>query len=197
MAVQLPDLPYAKEALEPHISARTLEFHHGKHHNTYVNNLNGLIQGTEFDSMALEDIIKKVYNNPDKVGVFNNGAQAWNHAFYWQCMEPKGGGEPGGALIEKIKEDFGSFDQFKEEFITAGKTQFGSGWAWLVQDGSKLKVMKTLNADTPLAQGLTPLMTADVWEHAYYLDYQNRKPDYLTTFMENLVNWDFVASNMK
>ncbi|MEJ2637061.1 MAG: superoxide dismutase [Calditrichia bacterium] len=196
MPISLPDLPYTKNALEPHISAKTLEFHHDKHHNAYVNKAKDLIKGTPFEHQELEEIIKKVHGDKERTGIFNNCAQAWNHAFYWKCMKPQGGGEPKGKIAERIKKDFGSYDKFMEEFKNAGATQFGSGWAWLVLDGDKLKVMKTLNADTPVAHNLKPLLTVDVWEHAYYLDYQNRRPDYLSTFMNNLVNWDFVNSQL-
>lgn len=190
MTITLPDLPYAQNALEPHISASTLGFHHGKHHNAYVTNLNKLIEGTDFAKASLEEIIKK-----SDGGIFNNAAQVWNHTFYWHSMKPKGGGVPSGKLAEQINKDFGSFDKFKEEFANAGATQFGSGWAWLVLDGGKLAVTKTANAETPLTKGQTPLLTMDVWEHAYYLDFQNRRPDYISTFLSSLVNWDFAAEN--
>lgn len=196
MAIILPDLPYPHDALEPFISARTLEFHHGKHHHTYVQNANKLIAGTEFEKMDEVSIIKKTAGDSSKVGIFNNVAQAWNHAFYWKCMKPQGGGKPTGAIAQKIAEDFGSYEKFVEELKNAGATQFGSGWAWLIIEGKKLKVVKTANADTPIAHGLKSLLTVDVWEHAYYLDYQNRRPDYLTTFVEKLINWDFVNSQL-
>ena len=196
MSITLPDLPYAKSALEPHISERTLEFHYGKHHQAYVNNGNGLIAGTEFDNLSLDDIIKKTAGDKDKVGIFNNVAQVWNHSFYWQCMKANGGGKAVGEIANKIDTDFGNFEQFLDEFKKAGTTQFGSGWAWLVLDNDKLKVMKTANADTPIAQNLKPVLVVDVWEHAYYLDYQNRRPDYLATFMDKLINWDFVNSQL-
>jgi Fe-Mn family superoxide dismutase len=196
MAHQLPELPYGLDALEPHISRQTLEFHHGKHHAAYVTNLNKAIEGGELEGKSLEDVILAVAGDASKAGVFNNAAQVWNHSFYWQCMKPGGGGAPSGALAEKITADFGSFDAFKEQFKTAGATQFGSGWAWLVLDGDTLKVTKTANADLPLAHGQKALLTMDVWEHAYYLDYQNRRPDYMTTFLDKLVNWDFVAANL-
>lgn len=192
MAITLPDLPYAKDALAPVISANTLDFHYGKHHNAYVVNANKLIQGTEFERMDLEDIIRKTAGDTSKAGIFNNTAQVWNHSFYWQCMKPGGGGSPSGAIAKKIDAAFGSFDKFVEAFKTAGATQFGSGWAWLVLTGGKLEVIKTANADTPVAHGLKPLLTVDVWEHAYYLDYQNRRPDYLSAFVDKLINWDFV-----
>lgn len=192
MSITLPPLPYEQNALEPHITANTLGFHHGKHHNAYVTNLNKLIEGTEFAGKSLEEIIQK-----SDGGIFNNAAQVWNHTFYWHSMKPKGGGQPKGALLEKINQDFGSFDKFKEEFANAAATQFGSGWAWLVVDNSgKLKVVKTGNAETPIKTGLKPLITIDVWEHAYYLDFQNRRPDYIQTFLNSLVNWDFAAENL-
>lgn len=196
MAFTLPDLPYDKTALEPHISAQTFEFHHGKHHNAYVVNLNKLIEGTDMAGDELETIIDKSAGDASKAGIFNNAAQVWNHTFYWHSMKPNGGGKPSGALANKINDDFGSYDAFVEAFKQAGATQFGSGWAWLVlgKDG-KLKVTKTPNAETPLTDGDTPLLTMDVWEHAYYLDYQNKRPDYIATFVEKLVNWDFAAEN--
>ena len=196
MAIILPSLPYSQQALEPYISANTLGFHHGKHHNAYVQNANKLIAGTEYEKMDEISIIKKTAGDNSKVGIFNNVAQAWNHAFYWKCMKPNGGGKPTGATTQRIEKDFGSYEKFVEEFKNAGATQFGSGWAWLVLDGKKLKVMKTANADTPIAHGLKPLLTVDVWEHAYYLDYQNRRPDYLTTFVDKLINWEFVHSQL-
>lgn len=197
MAFELPPLPYAKDALEPHISANTLDFHHGKHHNAYVTNLNKMVEGTDLAGKSLEDVILAVAKDSSKQGIFNNAAQVWNHTFYWHSMKPQGGGKPTGDLAKKIDEDFGSFDKFAEEFKAAGAGQFGSGWAWLVLDGGKLKVTKTANADLPLAHGQTAILTADVWEHAYYLDYQNRRPDYLSTFLNSLVNWEFAAENLK
>ena len=196
MAHTLPALPYGLDALEPNISRSTLEFHHGKHHAAYVTNLNNLVAGTDLEDKSLEDTITAVAGDAGKAGVFNNAAQVWNHSFYWQCMKPGGGGQPTGALADKINADFGSYEAFVEQFKTAGATQFGSGWAWLVLDGGTLKVTKTANADLPLAHGQKALLTMDVWEHAYYLDYQNRRPDYMTTFLEKLVNWDFVAANL-
>ena len=192
MAFELPALPYEKTALEPEISANTLDFHHGKHHNAYVTNLNNLTKDTPNADASLEAIIKSAPAG----GLFNNAAQVWNHSFYWQCIKPGGGGTPSGALLDKINADFGSFEAFVEQFKAAGATQFGSGWAWLVLDNGTLKVTKTGNADLPLAHGQTALLTMDVWEHAYYLDYQNRRPDYITTFLDKLVNWDFVAANL-
>jgi len=196
MAHTLPALPYGLDALEPNISRSTLEFHHGKHHAAYVTNLNNLVAGTDLETKSLEDTITAVAGDAGKAGVFNNAAQVWNHSFYWQCMKPGGGGQPTGALADKINADFGSYEAFVEQFKTAGATQFGSGWAWLVLDGGTLKVTKTANADLPLAHGQKALLTMDVWEHAYYLDYQNRRPDYMTTYLEKLVNWDFVAANL-
>jgi len=196
MTHQLPTLPYELDALEPHISRQTLEFHYGKHHAAYVTNLNKLVEGTDLETKSLEEVILAVAGDPSKAGIFNNAAQVWNHTFYWQGIKAGGGGAPTGALAEKIAADFGSFDAFVEQFKAAGATQFGSGWAWLVLDGGSLKITKTANADLPLAHGQTALLTMDVWEHAYYLDYQNRRPDYMTTFLDKLVNWDFVAANL-
>jgi len=196
MAFELPALPYAQDALEPHISANTLSFHYGKHHNTYVTNLNNLVKDTDLAGKSLEDIVKAVAGDASKAGIFNNAAQVWNHTFYWHSMSPNGGGAPTGAIAAKIDEDLGGYDKFVEEFKAAATTQFGSGWAWLVVDGGKLKVTKTANADSPIAHGQTPLLTIDVWEHAYYLDYQNRRPDYIATFLDSLVNWDFANQNL-
>ncbi|MZR30837.1 superoxide dismutase [Sneathiella litorea] len=194
MAFELPPLPYAKDALAPHISENTLDFHYGKHHNAYVTNLNGLLE--DGDSRSLEEIMKDTAGDAAKAGVFNNAAQVWNHTFYWHSMKPNGGGKPTGAIADKINEDFGSYEKFAEEFKAAGATQFGSGWAWLVLDGGKLKVTKTPNAACPLTDGAKPLLTMDVWEHAYYLDYQNARPKYMETFLESLVNWDFANENL-
>ncbi len=196
MAYQLPNLPYGYDALEPHISKSTLEFHHDKHHAGYVSKLNAAIAGTELDTLSLEEVITKVAGDASKTGVFNNAAQAWNHTFYWNSMKPNGGGKPTGTLASKIDADFGSFEKFAEAFKEAGATQFGSGWAWLVLDNGTLKVTKTLNAELPLTAGQVPLLTMDVWEHAYYLDYQNRRPDYIDTFLSHLANWDFAAQNL-
>jgi superoxide dismutase, Fe-Mn family len=186
----LPALPYEQNALEPHISKETLEFHYGKHHQTYVTNLNNLIKGTEFADMSLEDIIKK-----SSGGIFNNAAQIWNHTFYWNGLSPNGGGQPSGKLADAINSTFGSFDKFKEEFTKTAVTTFGSGWGWLVKnaDGS-LALVSTSNAGNPMTSGQTPLLTCDVWEHAYYIDYRNARPKYVEAFW-NLVNWDFVAKN--
>lgn len=197
MSFTLPELPYALNALEPHIGAKTLEIHHGKHHNAYVTNLNNLLKDSPLAGKSLEEVILASAKDPAKAGVFNNSAQVWNHTFYWNSMKPNGGGKPTGELAAKIDADFGSYDTFVEEFKAAGATQFGSGWAWLVLDGGKLKVTKTGNADLPLAHGQKALLTMDVWEHAYYLDYQNRRPDYIATFLDKLVNWDFAAANLK
>lgn len=197
MAITFPDLPYPKDALEPHISARTLDFHHGKHHKAYVDNANKMIAGTELENADLETIVKKAAGDASKTGLFNNAAQVWNHSFYWKCIKPNGGGVPTGDIAQKINTDFGSYQKFVEEFKNAGATQFGSGWAWLVLEGGKLEVVKTPNAETPLTKGPKPLLVVDVWEHAYYLDYQNRRPDYLTVFVQNLINWDFVNSCLK
>jgi Fe-Mn family superoxide dismutase len=191
MAIELPALPYANDALQPHISAETIEFHYGKHHQAYVTNLNNLIKGTEFEDAELETIVKKSAG-----GMFNNAAQIWNHTFYWNCLSPNGGGEPSGKLLTAINAAFGSFAAFKEQFSQTAITTFGSGWGWLVQrpDGS-LGLVSSPNAATPLTGSDTPLLTCDVWEHAYYIDYRNARPKYVEAFW-NLVNWDFVASRM-
>jgi Fe-Mn family superoxide dismutase len=196
MAITLPQLPFEKDALAPYISANTLEFHHGKHHKAYVDNLNKLIEGTEIASKSLEEIIKIAAKDSSKAGIFNNAAQVWNHSFYWQCLKKAGGGAPKGAVAEKIKATWGNFEKFADELKNAGITQFGSGWAWLISEGNELKITKTANADTPIAHGQKPLLTIDVWEHAYYLDYQNRRPDYLSAVIQNLINWDFVNANL-
>lgn len=197
MTIQLPELPYAKSALAPHISENTINFHYGKHHQAYVTNLNKLIEGTDLAGKSLEEIIKISASDKTKAGIFNNSAQVWNHTFYWHSMKPNGGGKATGAILEKIITDFGSYENFVTEFKTAGTTQFGSGWAWLVLDNGKLKVTKTGNAETPLTTSTTPLLTMDVWEHAYYLDYQNARPNYIDTFLNHLVNWDFANNNLK
>lgn len=191
MAHTLPDLPYAKEALEPHISAETLEFHHDKHHQTYVTNLNNLIEGTEFADKSLEDIV----TSAPAGGIFNNAAQVWNHTFYFNCMSPNGGGEPSGELAEAIDAAFGSFADFKEKMSTSAVTNFGSGWTWLVKGNDGLEIVNTSNAGSPLTDGKKPLLTIDVWEHAYYIDKRNARPAYINSFW-NVVNWDFVAQNM-
>ncbi|MFO1154572.1 MAG: superoxide dismutase [Rhodospirillales bacterium] len=197
MAFELPDLPYPKDALEPHISARTLEFHHDRHHAAYVNTLNNLIKDTPQAQQSLEQIIKSVHGDAARATVFNNAAQVWNHTFYWHCMKPGGGGTPTGNVAAAISGAFGSYDKFKEEFKAACVSQFGSGWGWLVAENGAVKIAKTSNAELPLTSGQTALLTCDVWEHAYYLDFQNRRPDYVQTFLDHLVNWDFVAENLK
>lgn len=194
--ILLPKLPFEKDALEPHISSKTLDFHYGKHHNGYVTNLNKLIEGTELSEETLESIIKKTSGKDDKTAIFNNAAQVWNHTFYWHSIKPAGGGIPNGPVAKKIDTDFGSYDIFAQKFKEAALGQFGSGWAWLVQKDGKLEIIKTSNADTPIAKGIKPLLTADVWEHAYYLDYQNKRADYLDSFIKNLINWDFVNANL-
>ena len=194
---QLPPLPYSQEALEPYISGRTMSFHYGKHHQTYVDNLNKLVAGTPLAGQPLEKIIRETVGAADKAPIFNNAAQVWNHTFFWQSMKPKGGGQPTGRLLELINKSFGSFDEFKKTFVDTGVAQFGSGWVWLVQDGQTLKVIKTANADTPVAHGQTALLTCDVWEHAYYLDYQNRRKDFVQAFVDHLANWEFAASQLK
>ena len=192
MTHKLPELKFAMDALQPHISKETLEFHYGKHHNAYVTNLNNLIPGTEFEDMSLEDIIKRAQEG----GVFNNAAQVWNHSFYWNCLSPNGGGEPSGKLLDAINKAFGSFDEFKEKFTKSAITNFGSGWTWLVQySDESLELLNTSNAGTALTSGKTPLLTCDVWEHAYYVDYRNARPQYVDAFW-NLVNWDFVEGNL-
>ena len=194
--LELPPLPYDQNALEPSISANTISFHYGKHHQAYVNNTIKLITGTEFEKMALEDIIKRTAGKADQASLFNNAAQVYNHTFYWKSMKPGGGGEPKGRIGDLIRGSFGSYQKFVDEFSNAAATQFGSGWAWLVLDSGKLKVTKTSNADTPIAQQLKPLLTIDVWEHAYYLDYQNRRADYIKAFVDKLLNWDFAEKNL-
>jgi Fe-Mn family superoxide dismutase len=191
MVHQLPELPFERNALEPYISAETLDYHYGKHHKAYVDNLNKLIPGTEFEDLSLEDIVLK-----SSGGIFNNAAQIWNHTFYWNCLSPNGGGEPSGTVDEAIKSTFGSFDEFKKQFSQTAITTFGSGWGWLVkeEDGS-LKVVSTANAGTPMTSGQTALLTCDVWEHAYYIDYRNARPKYIEAFW-NLVNWNFVEKNL-
>ncbi|MFA9564449.1 MAG: superoxide dismutase [Acidimicrobiales bacterium] len=191
MAVELPALPYADNALDPHISERTISFHYGKHHAAYVNNLNGMIEGTPLADASLEEIILAA----EPGGMFNNAAQVWNHTFYWNSMSPSGGGDPSGDLAAAIDASFGGADAFKEQFATSAKTNFGSGWTWLIKDGDGLAIMNTDDADTPLKHGQTALLTIDVWEHAYYIDYQNARPAYVETFVEKLLNWEFAAQN--
>ncbi len=193
----LPPLPYADNALEPVISANTIGFHYGKHHRAYVDNLAKLIEGTDFVNQTLEDVVRTTQVNPNRTAIYNNAAQSWNHSFYWNSMRPGGGGAPSGSLAERIAADFKDIDGFRKEFTTAALGQFGSGWAWLIEDKEKkLRVMRTPNADTPMAQGIKCLLTIDVWEHAYYLDYQNRRPDYVAAWLDKLVNWDFAAKNL-
>jgi Fe-Mn family superoxide dismutase len=192
---KLPPLPYAENALEPYISTKTIGFHYGKHHQAYIDNINKLVQNTEFVKLSLEDIIKMSAGDSSKVSIFNNAAQAWNHTFYWKSMKANGGGSPGKKLADKIAASFASFDNFKKEFMEAAATLFGSGWVWLVVEGDSLKIAKTANADNPLTKAQIPLLTIDVWEHAYYLDYQNRRKDYIAAFVDHLINWDFAQEN--
>ncbi len=192
----LPALPYAENALEPYISAKTIGFHYGKHHKGYIDNLNKLIEKTEFADLSLEKIIIGTAGKADKTAIFNNAAQSWNHTFYWQCLKPNGGGEPSVAFKKRIEASFGSMDACRKELTAAAVTQFGSGWAWLVLDGEKLKAIKTSNAETPLEKGMKPLLVIDVWEHAYYLDYQNRRSDYATAVLDKIINWNFAEKNL-
>ena len=194
--IVLPPLPYADNALDPVISANTISFHYGKHHKGYVDNLNKLIAETEFADMTLEKIIAETAGNAEKAAIFNNAAQVWNHTFYWRSLKPKGGGEPPAELKKKIEASFGTVDACRKEWSAAAMAQFGSGWAWLVLDGDNLKVVKTANADLPLTRGIKPLLTIDVWEHAYYLDYQNRRADYVNAVIDKLINWSFAAENL-
>ena len=191
----LPPLPYADNALEPMISATTLSFHYGKHHKAYVDNLNKLVEGKDLAQLSLEDIIKKSAGDAALVGVFNNAAQIWNHTFYWNSLKPNGGGKPTGAIAAAIDKDLGGYDKFKADFANAAVTQFGSGWAWLVSDAGVLKIVKTGNAEVPFTKGQKPLLTIDVWEHAYYLDYQNLRAKYVETLIDKLLNWDFANAN--
>lgn len=192
----LPALGYAENALEPYVSAATISFHYGKHHQGYINKLNQLIQNTPYADCSLEKIITDTAGKPDKTAVFNNAAQSWNHAFYWQCLKPGGGGNPPAAVKKRIEASFGDVAAFRKNLTETAMSQFGSGWAWLVLDGGRLRTLKTANAATPLEQGLRPLLVIDVWEHAYYLDYQNRRLDYVTAVLDNIINWDFVAKNL-
>jgi Fe-Mn family superoxide dismutase len=194
--IALPELPYAEDALAPVVSRETIGYHYGKHHKAYVDKLNGLIESTPYADMPLEKIIQASAKEASKAAIFNNAAQVWNHWFFWHSLSPDGGGRPGGALARRIEEDFGDFDSFASELKQAAVGQFGSGWAWVVYDKGKLKVTKTSNADTPIAHGVKPLLTIDVWEHAYYLDYQNRRPDYAAALIERLLDWDFAQQNM-
>ena len=195
MAFELPPLPWSEDALEPVTSARTIGFHYGKHHRAYVDNLNKLVAGTDLDGRGLEDVIAAAAGDPTRVGVFNNAAQVWNHTFFWSSMKPGGGGAPGGVLAERIDATFGGLAAFVEQFKAAAVGRFGSGWAWLVDDAGALKIVTTANAEMP-APPVKPLLTCDVWEHAYYLDFQNRRPDFVQAFCDSLVNWDFAARNL-
>ena len=192
----LPPLPWAENALEPVISANTIGFHYGKHHKTYVDNLNNLVKGTDYESASLEKIIAETAGKADKAGLFNNAAQVWNHTFYWNGLRANGGGKPSGKVAQMIDAAWGSFDNFKKELSATSVSQFGSGWGWLVEEGGALKIVKTPNAEVPFTKGQKPLLTLDVWEHAYYLDYQNRRAAYLDAVIDKLVNWDFVAQNL-
>tara|TARA_A100001234_G_scaffold8127_1_gene6682 strand:- start:15 stop:608 length:594 start_codon:yes stop_codon:yes gene_type:complete len=196
MSFELPSLPYANDALAPYMSAETLDFHHGKHHQTYVTNLNNLLKDNELQGASLEDIVVKSSKDTSTAGIFNNAGQHWNHILFWQCMKPNGGGSIPSELEARLNSDFGSVDQFKEAFIQAGTTQFGSGWAWLAIDNGKLVVTKSANASNPLVDGMKPILGCDVWEHSYYIDYRNKRPDYLKAFLDSLVNWEFVASQL-
>jgi len=197
LTFKLPDLPYPHDALAPHMSAETLKYHHGKHHDGYVRKLNDAIEGTSLTDLLLEEIIQKTADDEDHVGVFNNAAQVWNHSFFWRCMTPNGGGRPEGELNRQIDADFGSFEAFREAFQDAATGQFGSGWAWLVSEAGKLQVVSTPNAITPKVQGQQALLTCDIWEHAYYLDYQNDRPRFVENFLDHLVNWEFVAEQFE
>ena len=196
MSFELPSLPYANDALAPYMSAETLDFHHGKHHQTYVTNLNNLLKDHELQSSSLEDVVVKASKDASMAGIFNNAGQHWNHILFWQCMKPNGGGSIPSELEGRLNSDFGSVEQFKEAFIQAGTTQFGSGWAWLAIDNGKLVVTKSPNASNPLVDGMKPILGCDVWEHSYYIDYRNKRPDYLKAFLDSLVNWEFVASQL-
>jgi Fe-Mn family superoxide dismutase len=196
MPFELPALPWPSDALEPHVSAKTIGFHHGKHHATYINKLNDLVEGTAFAEKSLEEIIRETAGDASKAGIFNNAAQAWNHDFFWKSMAADGGGEPSGAFMESVTGSFGGFDKFREEFVTKAVTLFGSGWTWLVSNGGRLEIVQTPGAGNPMTEGKTPLLTVDVWEHAYYLDYQNRRPDFVGAFIDNLANWRFAAKNL-
>ena len=196
MSIEHPDLPYPIDALEPNVSARTLEFHHGKHHKAYVDKLNAAIKGTNYETQSLEAIIESAHDAGD-AGVFNNAAQSWNHTFLWHSMSPVGGGEPTGVLADAINKKFGGFDKFRDAFKQAAMGQFGSGWAWLVRTSDGVEIMTTGNADTPIVHGRTPLITLDVWEHAYYLDFQNQRDAYIDAFLDALVNWEFAAANYR
>ncbi len=192
MSIKLPDLPYEMDALSPHISKETLEYHYGKHHNAYVDKLNAAIAGGKYEKLSLDDIVRE---SKGEAKVFNNAAQTWNHTFYWNCLSPNGGGEPGGAIAAAIKASFGSFETFKEQFSDKSATLFGSGWAWVVKEGDKLSIVQTKDADNPMTDGKTPILTCDVWEHAYYIDYRNARPKYVEAFW-NVINWEFMEKNL-
>ncbi|MBC8072901.1 MAG: superoxide dismutase [Deltaproteobacteria bacterium] len=192
MSFTLPPLPYAKDALVPHMSAETFDYHYGKHHQAYLNKLNELVAGKPEEGKSLEELIKTTEGV-----LFNQAAQVWNHTFFWNSMKPQGGGQPKGAIAEAIDRDFGGYDKWKSEFAAAATSRFGSGWAWLVADGGKLSIVTTSNADTPLREGKTCLLTLDVWEHAYYIDYRNARPNFISAFLDHLVNWDFANANLK
>jgi len=196
MTFELPSLPYASDALAPYMSSETLDFHHGKHHQTYVTNLNNLVKDSDMQDASLEDIVIKSSKDASMAGIFNNAGQHWNHILFWQCMKPNGGGAMPSELENRISSDFGSVDQFKEAFVQAGTTQFGSGWAWLAINNGKLVVTKSANASNPLVEGMKPILGCDVWEHSYYIDYRNKRPDYLKAFLDNLVDWEFVSSQL-
>jgi superoxide dismutase, Fe-Mn family len=197
MSFELPPLDYEYDALAPHISAKTMEFHHDKHHKGYVTKLNQLVEGTQLARMTLEEVMRKTAEDASQRAVFNNAAQAWNHAFFWKCMSPRAGGAPSGALAERINASFGGYAKFRTAFLDAATGQFGSGWAWLVQNRDKLEVVATSNADNPLLRGRIPLLTCDVWEHAYYLDYQNKRADFVAAFVDHLANWEFAARQLQ
>lgn len=196
MTIKLPKLPYAMDALEPHISTETMEFHYGKHHRGYVDKLNKLIEGTRFEDLPLEQIIVLAREQAE-IDILNNAAQAWNHAFFWQCLSPKGQSEPVGRIRDLIEDEFGGIDKFKEDFRAAATSQFGSGWTWLVLDSGKLRIMSTTNADSPIGTDMTPLLTLDVWEHAYYLDYRNERARYIDAFLDRLIDWKFALDNVQ
>jgi len=196
MTFELPSLPYASDALAPYMSSETLDFHHGKHHQTYVTNLNNLVKDSDMQDASLEDVVIKSSKDASMAGIFNNAGQHWNHILFWQCMKPNGGGAMPSELENRISSDFGSVDQFKEAFVQAGTTQFGSGWAWLAINNGKLVVTKSANASNPLVEGMKPILGCDVWEHSYYIDYRNKRPDYLKAFLDNMVNWEFVSSQL-
>ena len=196
MGFELPPLDYPFDALEPHISAQTMEFHYDKHYRGYVSKLNQLVEDSPPARMSLEDVMRRSAGTPSGHALFNNAAQAWNHEFFWKCMKPKGGGTPRGTLADRVRASFGGFDKFRTAFLDAATSQFGSGWAWLVQSGDDLEVVTTSNADNPLLRGKIPLLTCDLWEHAYYLDYQNRRADFVKTFVDHLVDWEYAASRL-